>query len=67
MQGFEAFNAVHLQLYRTAQLNTPEKNELVFVLINKLIEKSAVFQITRPSSINTLEKIKGLIEDQIGH
>ncbi|NBX12190.1 MAG: hypothetical protein EBR19_08325, partial [Chitinophagaceae bacterium] len=67
LQGFEAFNAVHLQLYRTAQLNTPEKNELAFRLINKLIKKAAVFQITRPSSINTLEKIKGLIEDQIGH
>ncbi|NCV62499.1 MAG: hypothetical protein EBW49_00870 [Betaproteobacteria bacterium] len=35
--------------------------------LDKLIEKAAVFQITRPSSINTLEKIKGLIEDQIGH
>jgi len=67
LNGFEAFNAVHLQLYRTAQLNTPEKNELAFRLINKLIKKAAVFQITRPSSINTLEKIKGLIEDQIGH
>jgi hypothetical protein len=67
LQGFEAFNAVHLQLYRTAQLNTPEKNELAFTLINKLIKKAAVFQITRPSSINTLEKIKLIIEDQIGH
>ena len=67
LQGFEAFNAVHLQLYRTAQLNTPVKNELAFTLINKLIEKAEVYQITRPSSINTLEKIKWLIENQIGH
>ena len=67
LDGFEAFNAVHLQLYRTAQLNTPVKNELAFTLINKLIEKAKVYQITRPSSINTLEKIKGLIENQIGH
>ncbi|MFZ9695602.1 MAG: AAA family ATPase [Chitinophagaceae bacterium] len=67
LNGFEAFNAVHLQLYRTAQLNTPVKNELAFTLINKLIEKAAVYQITRPSSINTLGQIKSLIEDQIGH
>jgi len=67
LNGFEAFNAVHLQLYRTAQLSTPEKNELAFTLINKLIEKTAVYQITRPSSINTLEKIKIFIENQIGH
>jgi len=67
LKGFEAFNALHLQLYRTAQLNTPEKNELAFTLINKLIEKATVYQITRPSSTNTLGQIKSLIEDQIGH
>jgi len=67
LKGFEAFNAVHLQLYRTAQLNTPLKNELAFHLINHLIKKIPVHQITRPTSTNTLEKIKHLIENQIDH
>ena len=67
LSGFEAFTAVHIQLYRTAQLNTIERSERSFILLNQLIKKTPVYQLTRPSQINTLEAIKNLIENRIGH
>ena len=67
LSGFNAFTAVHLQLYRTALLNTAEKNKRSFAVISKIIEKTPIYQITRPSITNTLEAIKNLIESRIDH
>ena len=62
LTGVKAFTPLFEQLYRTSQINTPEKRNLLFNAISNLAGKIPVYQIERPLEGNSIEQVIALIE-----
>ena len=63
LAGVQAFTELYAQLYRTSQINSLEKRNLLFNSISRLAGKIPVQQIERPTEGNSIEKVLALIQN----
>jgi hypothetical protein len=63
LTGVQSFVDLYAQLYRTSQINSPEKRNLLFNSISNLAGKIPVHVIERPTEGNSIEEVLALIEN----
>jgi hypothetical protein len=63
-----AFKELQKNTYRPVQMNAMQKRSSHFAIVSKLTTAAKIYKITRPHGVNTLEKVTGLIIQQLnGH
>jgi hypothetical protein len=63
LTGVQSFVDLYAQLYRTSQINSAEKRNLLFNSISNLAGKIPVHLIERPIEGNSIENVLALIEN----
>lgn len=63
LTGVQCFVDLYAQLYRTSQINSEEKRNLLFNSISALAQKIPVHLIERPMEGNSIEEVLALIQN----
>lgn len=61
----ESFKALQQNTYRYSQMNGMQKRNVHFAMISKLTAGIAVYKISRPAHINTIDALVSLIESNL--